>query len=547
MGRILALVLLSSTAFASVVEPFPGMKLVRTAQSAMVISNLCAPGISVRATKYAERKATPQQWAQNVGAQAAINVDFFDFPGWTRVVGRARGGSEDWPADKQFSEARTYWQFGPNVADLVQNANIVPAGAPAISDIVGGHNILIRDGNSLGPTFDGDSVITTAHRRTAIGLSKDRRTLFMLSTNKNLDGNGLVAELRALQAEGGGPAIDIATNVDGGGSSQLFVQGFGQVIDSGRQVNNHLGVYARGTGVAANCSNIPPKGVLDSVGCSGVRGWAQDPNVPKSAIDVHLSFGGPAGSGSTAVATHANDTRADLCTALGSCEHAFNFEPPRSFLDGKAHPVHAYAIDSEGGSNTELGGSPKSFTCSEAPPVGVLRHVVNPEIFAAWKFSLFQDSQPVTEAQLAGYTAGFGFQTLPKLIRGTGTARVYVMDEGFKRPVADPATAERWRLGLSQVKELPLAQVDAIATAAALRSRPLLVKGPGPAVFLVDDALPSKLAQPEILGSGVILSLAPPAGTGGGDGTMEMRGGCVAAPGGLLGLMLLLAVVRRRR
>jgi hypothetical protein len=548
---MLLLLLVSSTALASVVEPYPGMKLVRTAQSAMVITSLCAPGISVRATKYAERKATPQQWAESIGAQAAINVDFFDFPGWTLVNGRARGGGEDWPADKQFFESRSYWQFGLFVSDLVQNAQVAPVGIPWVTEVVAGHNILIRDGVSLGPSFDGDGVILSAHRRSAIGLSKDRRTLFMLSTNKILDGNGLVAELRALQQEGGAPAIDVATNVDGGGSSQLYVRGFGQVITSGRQVNNHLGVFAGGSGPSYNCTNIPPRGTLDAAECSGVRGWAQDGNVPKDPIDVHLYFGGPAGSPAPGKSYRAADTRADLCAPLGSCEHAFNPEPPRSLLDGKPHPIHAYAIDTEGGRNPELDASPKSFVCAEQPPAGRLRHVLNPEVFAGWKFTMFDDVQPLTEAQLAAYPLGAPFASLPKMVRGTGTPRVYVVDEGFRRPVADPPTAARWHLDLSMVTELPLSELDAIPLGPPLRRRPFLVQGAGPAIYLVDDVLPDVVREvaAEISGGPVTLAAKgmQPGGATSPGRDMNAVGGCAVSPGGLLGLAILLAAVRRRR
>ncbi len=551
MRRFLVLGLLSSTALASVVEPFPGVKLVRTAQSSMVIASLCTAGVTVRATKYAERQGTPEQWAQRVGAQAAINADFFDFPGWTRVVGRARGNGEDWPADKQFSEARTYWQFGQNVADLIQNANQTPAAPPAVTEIVGGHNILIRNGVSLGPTFDGDSVITTAHRRTAIGLSKDRRTLFLFASNLNLDGNGLVAQLVALQQEAGGPTIDVATNEDGGGSSQLYVQGFGQVITSGRQVNNHLGIFAGGTGTPNNCTNIAPRGNIDSAGCDGVHGWAQDTNVPTTAIDAHVYFGGPAGSGATAIATRAGDRRADLCVPLGSCDHAFTLEAPRSLLDGQPHPIHAYAIDSEGGRNTELTGSPKSLVCGEQPPAGRTRHVVNGAVFAAWKFSIYQDVQPRTEGQLTAFQPGPDFSTTPKMIRGTGTATVYVMDEGFKRALADPPTAARWHLDLAKVIELPLAEVDALPLGPPLRSRPFLVKGTGPAIFLVDDALPEFLLYPEPQLWGVPAPVAsttmPMQPVDGGKPSKELTGGCASVPGGLLSFALMLLAVRRRR
>src|SRR4051812_242383 len=93
-----------SSAAAAVTTPFPGLQLVREGAKAMIIADLCTPGVSVRTTKYAERKATPQTWGAARGLQAAMNGDFFNFPAATYVLGRARGGGEDWPAAAQQHE-----------------------------------------------------------------------------------------------------------------------------------------------------------------------------------------------------------------------------------------------------------------------------------------------------------------------------------------------------------------------------------------------------------------------------------------------------------
>lgn len=484
MKRLLLIGLVSGTALANVSHPFPGVTLVTNGSSAMVITDLCAPGVSVRATKYSERRGTPQQWGQAVGVQAAINVDFFDFPGWTLVNGRARGGGEDWPADKQFFESRSYWYFGLFTAGLQQDANVGPAGLPWMTEIVGGHNVLIRDGQSLAPNFDGDGVLAGGHRRTAIGMSRDRRTLFMMSTNKLLNGTGIVAELLALAGEAGAPAIDVATNVDGGGSSQLYVEGQGQVITSGRQVNNHLGVYASGQGLAANCNNIPPRGSLDAVSCEGVSGWAQDQNVADTAIDAHVYFNGPAGAG-VGVPVRAATRREDLCTALGSCDHSFTLPLPRSLMDGQPHAVHAYAIDSEGGTNAELGGSPRTLTCEQAAPEGVLRHVVDPDSFAAWKFDFFQDVQPLSDALLGSRAIKAPWPARPELIQGTGQPEVYLVDGAQRRHVPNPAIAAAWRLELATRREVPVSALAAYPVGPPLRA-PWLVRGSGPALYVLD-------------------------------------------------------------
>ena len=254
---------LTGSALAAVSTPFPGVTVVDDGNRVMAIADLCAPGVSVRATAYDERRGTPQEWATKAGVNAdvAINADFFDFPGWTYVIGHARGNGKDWPGDKQNKEARVFWQFGPALADLASKDPSAIA-----TEIVGGHNVIIRDGHSTGPGFDGDAVILTSHRRTGIGLSGSRTKLYVFATDLSLEGNEMAAYMFAMASEGGAPAIDIATNEDGGGSSQLYVRGQGQVITSGRQVNNHLGILAKGSGASPQCSERKPTQPLPTIG-----------------------------------------------------------------------------------------------------------------------------------------------------------------------------------------------------------------------------------------------------------------------------------------
>jgi hypothetical protein len=123
--------------------------------------------------------------------------------------------------------------------------------------------------------------------------------------------------------------------------------------------------------------DAPPVGWLDAAGCDGLgalSGWSQDPDAPSEPTDVHVYFGGPAGSGAPGIPLSANVHREDLCAAIGSCEHGFLLPAPLSLFDGKDHPVHAYGIDKNGPNNAELSGSPKALNC-KLTPSGVRRHV----------------------------------------------------------------------------------------------------------------------------------------------------------------------------
>jgi hypothetical protein len=469
----------AAAALSIVTAVHPGMTLVQDATSAMVISDLCAPGVAVRATRYNERQATPQQWGQSVGVQAAINADFFDFPGWSYVLVRARGAGEEWPAYAELLEQPSaYWQFGPGVVGIQTNSLVTPAND--ITEVVGAYDPIIGFGGVVDQ--NGDPFMQEFHRRSGIGISWDAATLYMYASNAPIDGAGMANEMIALAAEAGAPAIAFATNQDGGGSSQLYVDGMGQVIDSGRQVNDHLGVYASGSGPAPNCPNKPPKGYLDGVACDAFAGWAQDPDVPTQSIDVQFFF-----DGQGPLDVMANVTRSDLCGPLGSCDHAFTPPPPFGMLDGKPHVVNAYAIDSKNGNKTALAQSPQTMTCPAPKLSGyVRRHVVDLPSFVAWKL-LVLDVLSIDDASFSSVKKTSDIPATPELIRSDdGAPEVWIVDGPEKRHVIDPQSAAAWRFDLGSTKVLPAAQVKAMTTGLPWPARPLMIKGTGAEIDLLD-------------------------------------------------------------
>lgn len=468
-----------AAALATVIAVHPGMTLVQDATSAMVIADLCAPGVAVRATRYSERQATPEQWGQSVGVQAAINADFFDFPGWTHVLVRARGAGEEWPASAELLQQPSgYWQFGSGVVGIQTNSLVTPPSD--VTEVVGAYDPIIGFGGVVDQS--GDPFMQEFHRRSGIGVSWDLATLYLYASNAAIDGPGMANEMIALAAEAGAPAIAFATNQDGGGSSQLYVDGYGQVIDSGRQVIDHLGVYASGSGPAPNCPNKPPKGYLDGVACDGFEGWAQDPDVPTQSIGVQFFFDaqGP-------WEDVANVTRSDLCAPLGSCDHAFTTPPPFGMLDGKPHVVNAYAIDSKNGNKTELAQSPRTMTCPTPKLSGyVRRHVVDLASFVAWKLEVL-DVLALDDATVSSVKKAGDVPATPALIRSDdGAPEVWIVDGSEKRHVTDPISAAAWRFDLGSTKVLPAAQVKAMPTGLPWPARPLMIKGAGAEIDLLD-------------------------------------------------------------
>ena len=66
-----------------------------------------------------------------------------------------------------------------------------------------------------------------------------------------------------------------------------------------------------------------PHGYLDTASCDGVTGWAQDNDAASQSINVDVYWGGVAGSGVPGERLSAGISRADLCSAIGSCTHGF--------------------------------------------------------------------------------------------------------------------------------------------------------------------------------------------------------------------------------
>lgn len=483
---ILTVLSFAGTASAAISSPFPGVTLIEESGRKMAIANLCAPGVAIRATKYGERKGTPQDWAGKVDAEIASNADFFEFPGWSWVQGRAKGGGEDWPADAQWKSERdrSYWQFGPFLAGNVHPGTIDVDGAA--TDVFGGHDIIIASGKNAGP-WSGD-FYNGAHTRTAFGISADRKTIYLMVTTAAV-GVGTVADWMIGDAKAAGASpIETATNLDGGGSSQLYVKGRGQIISTGRLVNNHVGIFAKGSGAAPNCPNHPPQGYLDSATCDGIKGWAQDPDAPASAIDVHLYFDGTPGAAVAGTEVlQANVKRDDLCKAIGSCDHGYESAIPMSLQDGKPHVVHAYGIDTDKGDNPELA-SAKTFTCTASIPTGVRRHIVSTASIESWKFRPFLDQVTLSDSAYASIPAG---PDLPAergaVVQAEGSPEVWLVDGTTRRHIPSPAVAERWQIDLGAVEKWSAEKLTALTVGPKLRDAPLLVRGSGPAIDLVDD------------------------------------------------------------
>lgn len=272
--------------------------------------------------------------------------------------------------------------------------------------------------------------------------------------------------------------------------------------------------------VATRAEAALPLGYVDAVTCDGAAGWAQDPDEPTKSIDVHFYLGGPAGSGVPALARTANVYRADLCTAIGSCEHGYVQPLPFALLDGTPRPIHVYAIDSMGGPNPELAGSPGTLACVPSPS-GVLRRVDGASGFDAWAFDSYWDLVPVAPPNVAELQPSIDWPAAPRLAKGSGDV-VFVLDDAawVKRPLTPDALVS-WHLAGVAVDPVDDATLAEWTDGTPLRPRPMLVLAG--ALHVVDDAQPMATRPPSET------PVEQPSGFGGFGGSGD--GGEGGAPG----------------
>jgi uncharacterized protein (TIGR03382 family) len=261
--RLLASIVLLACALPSVAraddswsDPYPGVRRLHRVTGNqninVLVVDLCTPGVSVRATKSDERQRTVSSFGNLVGAQAAINGDFFSYENYS-TNGPAGGEGAMWGGSDHGYVAPV--QFGDHHAALPGHES--QSGVESWArEVVSGHPTLIAGGAPR--DNNGDTLCTARHPRTALGFSADHNTLYLAVIDGRATNRiGMTCdEMIGLFQELG--AAD-AVNMDGGGSSTMWLAS-GGVLNypsdgSQRVVGNHLAVRAAGGGDAPNCPN----------------------------------------------------------------------------------------------------------------------------------------------------------------------------------------------------------------------------------------------------------------------------------------------------
>ncbi len=255
MNRLLlaGLLLLSSLSLAadSWTTPFQGVRRLERVTSNQrihaVVVDLSVAGVKLQSTTSAQRGRTPSSYARLIGAQVAINADFFG--AGFKTSGLAMGNGVAW---SDTADSRTYGTFAFDTTPLAPRLELrrpedVIRPESWMKGVVSGRPRVLAAGTVLSSTAS-VCANNVRHPRTGLGLSADKKKLILIvadgrsSVAAGLTCSEVGALLKSLGAAEG-------MNLDGGGSSAMYLQGFGVVNrpsdGSERVVGNHLAVFAK--------------------------------------------------------------------------------------------------------------------------------------------------------------------------------------------------------------------------------------------------------------------------------------------------------------
>ena len=235
-------------------EPFDGVRRLRRSVASprweihALVADLTVPGVRFTSTTSSQRKRTTSSFAKLAGAQAAINADFFSFSDYS-TSGLAAGGGVPWKDTTDTSDSLVFaFDKAGSKVQLFDAGPVTAFDKTWMFGVVSGHPQLLDDGKVTGWNT---GFCNTRHPRTILGVSKDLTKVFLVVVDgRSTASVGMTCkEESALMANLGAFR---AVNLDGGGSSTMYVSGAGVVNDtsdgSERTVANHLALFAAKTG-----------------------------------------------------------------------------------------------------------------------------------------------------------------------------------------------------------------------------------------------------------------------------------------------------------
>lgn len=215
-------------------EPNPGIRYLDRRMTTpcrvhAVLVQLDAPGVHVVATTHRQRWRTVSSFAEEAHVQVAVNGGFWALLQGAR--GLAAGGGAIWPRNGELDP-----ELGELLIDREGEASLhapgevlSPEQMAEISEAVSGRPWLVHQGELVTETLDAFETANDRAPRTAAGLSRDGHVLYLAVVDgRQPESRGMTLyEMGRLMSELG--AYE-AMNLDGGASSEMYVQELGGIV-----------------------------------------------------------------------------------------------------------------------------------------------------------------------------------------------------------------------------------------------------------------------------------------------------------------------------
>ena len=195
----------------------------------------------VVASEASDRGLTVSEFAKKRGAIVAVNADYFDEQ--QRPIGLSASACGVWTQGQKVGRKQGLVGVGRKRAEIQQNTM---KKRWWMSGAVSGWPLLNKDCEPLANLPGSDHFTRAPHPRTAVGLSKNGKTMYIVVADGRRPGvpGPTLPELAAFLDELG---ACVAMNLDGGGSSAMWIRDAIVNIPSDgveRKVGNHLAVIA---------------------------------------------------------------------------------------------------------------------------------------------------------------------------------------------------------------------------------------------------------------------------------------------------------------
>ncbi len=287
VGSLLALTTLFATparAADNWSTPYPGVRyLVRDNSDPnrihAVVIDLCATGVTTTATKPADRGMRTSSFAQQYGAQIAINGGFYSF-GSFAPVGLIMGDGERW-TDSADNSTAGFIAFGAdNRVELSIPSDVLSDPEDWMQNIISGYPLIVDNGQVVNNACQ--SHWCYHEPRTAVGLDATGKKLILAVVDGRWSGVSRGMTTKQMGEVMASLGAERAINLDGGGSTTLYIAAEGGVVNhpsdgSERVVSNHLGILAGGgTDYAHCCSPQPASGANGTFGDVPDNSWYYD-------------------------------------------------------------------------------------------------------------------------------------------------------------------------------------------------------------------------------------------------------------------------------